>query len=268
MGTQPSTTDFLFDIDTQMHDNRVSEFLNTHFEILRKKNRRISVRSFSKKTGIPAGRMSELLRGKRLLSDYYAQKIAQTLNLDPSQKQELYSLVSVQSRKAMEERELLEYEIAMLSSWEHYAILNLANTKDFQSKAEWIANRLALPKSKVLESLNILEKLGFIVYKNGQIKRSDERLTTTMDIPSIAIRRSLRADIEKGLDALANVPPAHRDFSSVTMAIDPKKIPKAKELTEKYRQKMSRLLENGDCTEVYNLSIQLFPMTLIEKETP
>lgn len=47
----------------------------------------------------------------------------------------------------------------------------------------------------------------------------------------------------------------------MTMAIDISKLDKARELTRKYRREMCALLENGEQTQVYNLGIQLSPIS-------
>jgi hypothetical protein len=52
-----------------------------------------------------------------------------------------------------------------------------------------------------------------------------------------------------------------RDFTTVTMAIDKRKLSTAKELIRKFEDELSDLLESGHRTDVYRLSVQLFPFT-------
>jgi uncharacterized protein (TIGR02147 family) len=57
-----------------------------------------------------------------------------------------------------------------------------------------------------------------------------------------------------------------RDFTTVTMAIDPKKLSMAKERIRKFEDELSDLLESGHRTEVYRLSMQLFPLSKVEDQ--
>ncbi|MDG0818150.1 TIGR02147 family protein [Bdellovibrio sp. PAP01] len=244
----------------------LADFLKSQLTALQRKNSRISLRSFSRKIGISPGRVSEMLAGKRGLSEYYAEKIAHGLNLNEADQRKLFSMISIKARKNLLHQELLEKEIAMLSSWEHFAILNIMALDDFQSNESWIAMRLGLKPEQVRASLQILSDLSLISNKDGQFKRTPNRITTSEDVPSTALRKALRADIEKSLEVLEAVPPSIRDFSSMTMTIDPKKIKRAKRLITNFRDKMSMLLEKGPKSEVYNLNIQFYPMTIPQED--
>ncbi len=156
--------------------------------------------------------------------------------------------------------------MAMLSSWKHYAVLNLIHVADFKSDPEWIAQRLGLTTQQVLNSLQVLTDLELITRDDGKIQRTFRRLTTTVDIPSQALRNSLKEDIKKSIEVIDKVNPELRDYSSLTMAINPAHLPKAKKLIEGFQDRVSLLLEEGPKTEVYNLSLQLFPMTVPARE--
>jgi hypothetical protein len=47
----------------------------------------------------------------------------------------------------------------------------------------------------------------------------------------------------------------------MTMAIDPKKLPQAKERIRDFRRGLSEFLESGNRSEVYRINIQLMPVT-------
>ncbi|MGZ3740999.1 MAG: DUF4423 domain-containing protein, partial [Bdellovibrionota bacterium] len=65
--------------------------------------------------------------------------------------------------------------------------------------------------------------------------------------------------------AIEAVPTEERDITSMTMAIDPRRLPLAKTLIRKFRFRLADLLETGDRTEVYNLNVQLVPVTKKDK---
>ena len=128
------------------------------------------------------------------------------------------------------------------------------------------AERLALPLGKVQQSLDLLLDLGFIKRKGNSIARSVASLATTTDIPSEALVQAHVSDMHKAIEVLKRTPIDRRDYSAITMAINPHKMEEAKSLIKKFRRKLSMLVEEGDMTEVYNLNIQFFPLTVAESE--
>ena len=56
-----------------------------------------------------------------------------------------------------------------------------------------------------------------------------------------------------------------RDFSSTTVAIDLDKLPEVKTIIREFRQKMTTLLRDGKKTDVFQLAIQFYPLTKIDK---
>ena len=67
--------------------------------------------------------------------------------------------------------------------------------------------------------------------------------------------------IKQSIDALFAVPVESRDITSMTMAIDKNKIPEAKRKIKQFRRNLCQFLESGEKNEVYNLNVQLIPLT-------
>lgn len=248
--------------------NQFGALLKNKLEEIQKKNPRFSFRSLAKKVGISPGCLNELMHGKRPLSEFYANKIVLGLELGAEERNEVYSLISTRSRKFAAQKTLAEKELELIASWEHFAILNLIRMKTFKPEPEWIAERLALPLEKVQQSLELLLDLGFIKRKGNSIARSVASLATTTDIPSEALVQAHVSDMHKAIEVLKRTPIDRRDYSAITMAINPHKMEEAKNLIKKFRRKLSMLVEEGDMTEVYNLNIQFFPLTVTESEKP
>jgi uncharacterized protein (TIGR02147 family) len=97
---------------------------------------------------------------------------------------------------------------------------------------------------------------------NGKLRFVDQNITTAdKSITTPALKRRQRQILEKTIDSLENDTIDSRSMTGMTMAIDPAKIAEAKKLISEFNQKISRLLENGKQTEVYELQIALFPLT-------
>lgn len=252
-------------IDRSLRPPSLGSFLQYKLSEIQKKNPRFSLRSCAAKVDIAPGAFAELLHNKRPLSDFYAEKIATGLELSPTEKDLLFSFVAARSRRMLSQKIIREAELQMMASWESYAILNLMKTNGFKSESEWIAKRLAITASKVEECFEILSKLGLIAVKRGKWIRTFESLNTSQEIPSAALVHAHKQDLLKAIQVLEHTPPSVRSFTSTTMPINLAKLDQAKQLIAKFHRQMTNLLESGNQEEVYNLNVQLFPMTVIDQ---
>jgi hypothetical protein len=72
--------------------------------------------------------------------------------------------------------------------------------------------------------------------------------------------------LQKAQEAVETLSIEDRKASSMTFAIDRQLLPEASALTRDYLRAMSQLFESGQKTEVYNLSVVLFPLTNLKRE--
>ncbi len=237
-------------------------------EFIRRKaaNPRYSLRAFAKTMGLPPGRVSEFLSGKRKPTPEVKSKIAEKLGLNPAQVKALtHSLESAASAES-HYSPIEEDTFALIAEWYHTAFLSLMETTAFRSDPSWIAQRIGVSVTEVRAMLHRMERLRLIEIKKGKIRKLAENLKTTTDVPNAALRKSHHESILQAAAAIEEVPTAERDITSMTMAIDPRKLPLAKTIIRDFRYRMAELLEVGTRTEVYNLNIQLVPVTKKEKK--
>ncbi len=239
----------------------LNRFLSAKLEEMQKKNPRFSMRALAQKAGVSPGRLNEILHERRPLSDHYCNRIAYGLSLSQEEQVVLSSFVTVRAKRVTFQKVLKNQELDLIKSWEPYAILNLMKTEDFESSTEWIAKRLALSVEQTDHWLNLLESQGVLKMKNGRWVRIPAQLTTTTDIPSSAIVEAHVANLKKAQEALQTVSPAKRHYGNITIPINVAKIEEAKQMLTQFRRKMALLLEDGPKTEVYNLSMQFYPLT-------
>lgn len=247
-----------------------SSALREIYYSIKKRNSRFSQRAFAKKLQLSPGRLSEYLTGKRLMSRRTLERVIALLNLPAEQANELLELHDLATNQSIVSPNLLSLEeFEHLQDWQYFPILALLETKDFQSSISWIAERLGISEKLAHESVDRLLKLGFISKRKGRFVLTFKKISTPNDIPSKPLRDSHKQTLEHLIQSLDQVPPELREVSSITMAIATEKIPEAKKLIRKFKRSMERLLETGERNEVYNLNIQLFPVTKmgnIEKE--
>jgi uncharacterized protein (TIGR02147 family) len=108
--------------------------------------------------------------------------------------------------------------------------------------------------------------LGLLKKFKGRWISTKINLETSHDVASAALRKSHKQTLEQAIEALDNVELSQRDITSITMAIDVKKIPLAKEMIRKFRRELAAALETDKRTEVYNLNVQLVPVSKTQEK--
>jgi len=251
-------------------------------EIIEKKNagnRRFSLRTLAKKMQIPSGRLSEIFSGKRRLTDYYLEKIFVALKLSEEEVALIRNAHYKETYTDPEESSnheatlLTREHIDQLISWKLYAIMSFLETTAYteiaQGKSassfhtEEIGKALSLPTAEAQALLKTMEFARFIEWNDAK-KKWLTRLsntTTGYDIPSQAIQNYHLKILDLAKEKLPKVSVANRDYSSMTMTLDPKDLVRAKKMLRDFRQKFTAKLEASPRKKVYQLSMQFFPLT-------
>jgi DNA-binding FadR family transcriptional regulator len=85
----------------------------------------------------------------------------------------------------------------------------------------WLALLLNLEIKVVKEALKRLKNLGLLDIKDGKLVRTAKALTTTNDIPSMAIKNHHLGNLRLAEKALFNEAVERRVFGSITMPTNP-----------------------------------------------
>ena len=245
-------------------ENNLSFLLTNILEARKKKNTNYSLRAFARDLRISSGRLSNILNDKYLPGPSISNRIIESLNLNEKEREEFKQILERCHEKLKllgEARLIKEEEYSLIADWHHFAILNLMETSDYKDDPEWIAKRLGLSEETVEKSLDILESINLVEFKKGKRYPTHKNLTTTHEVPSEVIREGHRQIIMQSLNSLKEHTTDIRDITSVSVSVNMKNLPKVKELAREFRRKAALLLEEGERTEVYNISIQIVPVT-------
>lgn len=250
------------------------EWLLQEWHARRAKNAALSLRSFARFLQIPAGRLSEVLSGKRKISLELAERLADRLAIDPATRSALTAAVrktkrgrrrqrvAAQDEHDPEYRQLTIDAFHVIADWYHFAILSLRDCANFRPEEDWIARRLGIGKTEVCLALTRLERLGLIEREGSTWIRTEQNLTTTHDVRSAGLRRGHRGILERAIASLETVDVNLRDVTNMTMAVHLDDLPQAKALLAQFRRKFAKTIEvRKDRTEVYTLALQFFPLT-------
>ena len=84
--------------------------------------------------------------------------------------------------------------------------------------------------------------------------------TANRSVTTPILRQAQKALRLKVIESLENDPIEVRSMTSMSMAIDPEKLPEARRLIEEFQEKLSTFLESENKERAYQLPISLFPL--------
>jgi transcriptional regulator with XRE-family HTH domain len=234
------------------------EYLNIIFDLKRKRNSKYSLRAFARDCGINSGRMSQYLSGQRLLTNGMIKKIGTNLNFSDNELELFLSLYK-------KDKKSIQIEAHLLKEIYHpvcFHILSLFETENFQDEIGFIASRLGISEEQAASYLETLEKSN-LIKKNDSGKRTlcYDVIRTSANVPNAELRQSHKLSLTKIIELIDTVDVKDREMTSVTLCVDPILLPKAKKKISDFVEKLAVSLESGRKKEVYELNVQLVPMT-------
>lgn len=233
--------------------------LKQDYDRKNERNPNYSRRSYARWLGLSHTSLTLFLNGKRGLSLDARKKILSRLTISPEKSAEIL----IQARAGATAFKQVDFDkLPVISDWFYFAVLSLMETKTFKEDPIWVAKRLNISVENARVSLERLETLGLAVRtKKGRLQASGASLTTPDQVANLVMRRSHYQAFELAKASLDRHAVEKRDFSAMTMAIDPDRIPEAKRKIKNFRRKLCQYLESGQKKEVYRLGIQLFPLS-------
>ncbi|MCX6117120.1 MAG: TIGR02147 family protein [Proteobacteria bacterium] len=252
--------------------SRIQRVLLQSLSDAKLKNPSYSLRAFSKKLKLSPAAVSEILNGKRSVSIKIAERILMNLDADPALRSEVLGAFrsgakgprskapgSVQSDSFTQVS--LE-QFRTIADWYHFAILSLFETTDCIPDADYVSQRLGVRKPDIVQALLRLERLEMIQKdKSGRFCLTGKQFQTADGVPSAAIRLSHFQSLDLAKKSLEVDGFEKRDFTSLTMAIDPSKMERARKMIRQFYTKLARELEVDPKGEVYMLNVGLFPLS-------
>jgi uncharacterized protein (TIGR02147 family) len=219
-----------------------------------------SMRAFAKRVGISQPAISQILAGKRPVTRKTAEKILRGLDKDP---QTIATLFQPELENTQKFKSLDMDSYHLIADWHYYAILSLAETKDFLGTPKWIAARLGIGEALAKDSVERLLRLDLLERdpKTKKLRATGEQLEAMSAIANPALKKASRQNIELAQKALEETEFAERDFTAITLCFDPDKMAEAKQMIKNFRRNFCKVMEAKPKKEVYKLSIQLFPLT-------
>ncbi len=245
--------------------NPVVELLRFEFSSRSEKNPQFSLRSFAKFLGVSHALLSLVLNEKRSPSKAFIGKMSERLALNPESRSILQNSLKNEIPKTTEEVRYQKIgldQFALVSEWQHFAILSLLEIEDTILRPEFISKRLGISETLARVSLKRLFDLDLLVKdeKSNRWQQKPGPIVVENSESTAYTRRFQNQLMNKALESLEADPIMVRDHSSTTFSMNPKNIPYALKRIRSFRRELTKELEDmGEKEEVYNLTVQIFP---------
>lgn len=233
-------------------DNREVEILRSELGRRCAENPGYSLRAFARALEISPSLLSMVISGKAPVSRKLSHKVKQQFGSQLAQ-----SVLKTQT--------LSLDQFALLSDWYHLAIICLTDIPEFKSDPAWIAKKLKISPIQAKLAFERLIRMGILKKQNNKWVQPAGQIRMDNKISTEATRKFQRQCLEKALWSLENDPVEARDFSSMTLAIDPALVPLAREKIQAFRRQLTKELEAfGKAKSVYHLTVQIYPVSETE----
>lgn len=244
------------------------EFLKQEYVRRRAQNPNFSLRSFAKWLKISPSQLSQMLSGKRKITLKILKKMSGKLSLSPIEKKQLLSLTYegldfLEEPVANKYLQLKEDQFRLIADWYHLAILSLTKVKGAKSDVRWISRRLGISMEDAEQALCRLQRLGILQLK-PEFKQIGNAFEVSSNISSEAIRKYHKQNLNLAAEKLESVGVSYREFQSISLSMNPDKVQEIKPLIDEFLDSISSSFESPQGAEVYNMNVQLFPVTLIK----
>lgn len=265
------------------------EHMRTHYPGMR---RPITLERWAKKLNYRSPRsIAMVLKGQRMPSEELVIAFSQDLNHSETERRYFELLVRKEKYKdavpksisdellklnpRLIKRKSLDAEIfSYVSSWHYYVIVQLMYSPAYAScKAEdcvsWLYERLGkkISLQEVQESLQLLEKLKFVVKKDGRFELAEQDPVIAIEeVPSAAGRKHHAEQMEQAKEALQRTPMAEREFNCLTFRASRSKLPELKKAVREFRDKFEKDFFDENSNDVCQLNVQFFFHTAEDKK--
>lgn len=257
-------------------------FLDAYYRQRKSVDKKFSHRFIGKEGKFDPGLFSKILQGKRDISPSMVFRLAALIKLNKRQTEYFQCLVLYNQARLHGERKhhfenLMSMRGTMVKAveqnqyefyrkWYYSALRELL---DFQASDGSDCDRLArqlVPPIKAAEArqgLELLEKLGFAVRDaSGRYRVKDSLITTGYGNPALAANNFVLESLELAKGAIDRFPASSRNLSTVTFSIPAKRFSHYEERIREFRRQLMAEIQKEQGTDVvYQLNLQLFPLS-------
>ncbi len=198
-----------------MKTENVRLYLNRVLESKIEKNSNYSMRAFAKQLRENPATLSQILNGKRPITDNRIKKFANALEMPLDQF--LYECGEQKSHKSL----AVDF-FKVISDWYYDAILELTNIAEFKPNIKWISNFLNIDFNITKVAVARLEELELLKTSNKKWQDLSGKNIVAFDTnySDIALRKYQKQILQKSQESIEIFPRGEREHNSFILAYD------------------------------------------------
>ena len=132
-----------------------------------RKNPNYSLRSFARALSVEPSALSQMINGKRPITEKMKLRLGAALGLHTKQIEKFTTEGKSESKQPLPAYQQMTLDsFALISDWYHYAILELLAIEGFKPDPAWIGKRLGITRSEANIAVERLFRLGLLEKKN------------------------------------------------------------------------------------------------------
>lgn len=246
-----------------------SDLLRKSYKASKDQNPRYSLRAFARKMGLSISTLSEVLNSKTKLSKKRMTDVVNRLDISDAQKKRFARSIGVMFEGSPSAEKTVSADQDFLSNWLNRALLIFFDTQEASQLTDAprvLAKRFDVSIADIKQGLSLLVGRGMLIeHDNGTYSKPSEIWKTSDEVSSEFVKNHHRSDFDLGLRALEKIPVDQRDFTSMMFAGDARQVAELKAEIRRFYDRALLIMENGSKNEVFQMSINLFPIHF-EKE--
>ncbi len=258
-------------------------FLSDLYDYLKVTTDYFSFRYFSKKAGFKSPNYLKLvIEGQRNISEESVEKFCKALKLSKNEcdffarlvgftqasnnsERAEHALKILQSKIYQKLNPLTKDQLQYYSQWYQIGIRELALCKGMKKDPKWIAEqfRPQLTEKQALDAVESLIRLGMLIEeKDGTLIAAEQNVSTHSEVISSLVAVYHKEMMEKAKLSLDNASRDEREVSSICVPVSQDTFEKMKLRIQDFKKELMALAsEDANPEQVYQLNLQLFPLT-------
>lgn len=265
---------------TKANNAKPCQVLNKAFLLKKQKNPAYSQRALARDLSVSPVFVTKILTGQKSLPPERFKKAFQVLDMDITLQSAFMKAVILEALPQGELRELAttalikdskfenyaresSSKFGILKQWYNTAILSYLTCEDLDSSPAEISKYFNISETEVSAALKEMEKLQLVENKNGAWLKLENHsyFPTTKSMEDV--RHYHKQMLQKAYKELSKTQEQDFDKRLITgfsVAVNPNNVEKAKKMIAEFMGHLSYELAEGDCQEVYQCNVQMFPL--------
>ncbi len=258
------------------------DFLNQTLREKKQRNTRYSLNSLARSMDVSSSYLSRIIHRQRHPSTVFISKLSRSLQLTPEETVHILKLAELdettgKTRKILlrevlqnqrkKVRVIQDDQFKTIADWYHFAILSLAQTRQFKDNPAWISKRLGISEEQASSALKRLYEQKLMIKSGNQFRVVEGGdIQTNHDMISLAVQENHKQHLRLAEKALENIPIELREFANTSIPMNLSDTKLAKKKIRQFLDRFIRDMEKSPGHEVFQFNLQFYMLSQVDKE--